>query len=271
MSEMVVYQIKNMGNNKCYIGSTVNKTRRWQKHRDNLERGTHSNPYLQNAYEKCNKSSFKFFVIEKVQKEENLLDREDFYLKYFNYYIPEILYNIAEDAKSSMWGRKHSQKAKQRISEAASNPSEETRKKMSRAHEGKKFSEKTKKKISEANKGREFSEEHKQKLSEAQKGKKHTEKAKEKISRANSGKNHPLYGKTGKDAPIYGKEHSEKAKEKISEANSKLTKKKVKVIKHLLNGNHFTQAEIGKMYGVTRGTIGKIATCKNWSRVKIGK
>ncbi len=75
-----------------------------------------------------------------------------------------------------MYGRKHS---------------EETRKKLSEANKGKKLSEETKKKLSEANKGKKLSEETKKKLSEVQKGtnvmppsfkgRKHSEESKKKM------------------------------------------------------------------------------------------
>lgn len=60
--------------------------------------------------------------------------------------------------------------------------SEETRKKMSKAHKGKHFSEETRNRLSDAHKGKHLSEETKMKISEARNGMKFSEETKRKIS-----------------------------------------------------------------------------------------
>jgi len=52
-----------------------------------------------------------------------------------------------------MYGKCHTQETRQKISEANKNISEETRKRMSESHKGKRLSEETRKKMSEAQKG----------------------------------------------------------------------------------------------------------------------
>ena len=109
--------------------------------------------------------------------------------------------------------------------EGSSNPSPESRKRMSVAkkgksipprskehirklsvaHKGKTHSEETKRKLSEINKGKTLSEETKRKLSEMNKGKTLSEETKKKISEAKKGENHPFYGKIGEKNPAYGK------------------------------------------------------------------
>lgn len=120
-----------------------------------------------------------------------------------------------------MFGKTHSKKARQKISEAAKNISSKTRHKMSIAKIGKNspmfgktHSEKTKKKLSEVGKkrvgdnnpffGKTHSEETKQKLSEAQKGKVLSKETRQKLSEAGKGKT-----------------HSEETKRKMSEAQKK--------------------------------------------------
>ena len=66
-----------------------------------------------------------------------------------------------------MYGKKHSDETRRKMSDAKKNMSEETRKKISVGHKGKHYSEEHKKKISEAKKGKPKSEEHKKKLSKA--------------------------------------------------------------------------------------------------------
>ena len=77
-------------------------------------------------------------------------------------------------------GRKHSEEAKRKNSEA--------HKGKNNYFYGKQLSEEHKKKLSEAKKGKQFSEEHKKKLSEAHKGKKLSEKTKLKLSKKASKK-----------------------------------------------------------------------------------
>ena len=84
-----------------------------------------------------------------------------------------------------------------------SNPTEETRRKMSESHKGKNnyfygktHTEETRKKISESHKGKTLSEETKKKISESEKGKVVSEETKKKIGKSKKGENHPFYGKT---------------------------------------------------------------------------
>lgn len=122
------------------------------------------------------------------------------------------------------------------------------------------------------------------------KDKHHSKYVRQKIREAREGEKNPFYGhshseetkqimseqRSGKDNPMYGKDGDVSWGDKISEAkkgegnhNAILTAKKVKVIKHLLRNNQFTQSEIGDMYGVSRSAIGDISTGKNWSHVSI--
>ncbi len=63
--------------------------------------------------------------------------------------------------------------------------SEETKKKLSEAHKGKRLSEEHKKKISEANKGKKFTEEYCKRVSESLRGRKLSEEHREKVAEAN--------------------------------------------------------------------------------------
>lgn len=82
-------------------------------------------------------------------------------------------------------------------------PSEETRRKMSRAHLGKRQSEATRLKIGLASANRVVSLE-----------------TRARMSVVKSGKNHPMFGRCGELHPWFGKKHSEEARRKISEALS---------------------------------------------------
>lgn len=84
-----IYQILNTKNNKCYIGSSKNIYQRLMKHRYELNRQIHFNPYLQNAYNK-DMSFFSVLILEKCEI-SILLKREQYYINTIN---PE--YNICK-------------------------------------------------------------------------------------------------------------------------------------------------------------------------------
>ena len=62
-------------------------------------------------------------------------------------------------------------------------------------------------------------EEARKKISRALSGRKLSKEHCEKISRANSGKKNGMYGRSGSKNPMYGRTHSEEAREKIKRAN----------------------------------------------------
>lgn len=269
MSEQCVYVIKNTENGKKYIGSTNDKKTRWSKHRSSLRKNKHTNPHLQNSWNKYGEEVFKFSIIEKVEDEEDLQNREQDYLDKEN---PE--YNIKPKADRSQMA----EETKEKISKAQrgeKNPnynkdfSEEWKEKMSKINSGKNnpmydvhltgednpFYGKTHtEEFKERMRGRELSEETKRKISETEKGKEMSEEAKRKISEATSGENNPMYGVDRK-----GEKHPQ----------AELTAKKVKIIKYLLAGNSFLQTEIAKMFGVTKGHISNMAKDRTWSHISI--
>ena len=169
-SSQVIYQIKNLENNHRYIGSTMEKERRWQEHRNTLEYGKHDNSHLQNAWDRHSAESFEFSVLEEVENIENLIDREQYYIDKL-----EPKYNIVPRADRS----KVAEETKEKISKNHVNYSGEKNPMY-----GECLSEKTKRK-----------------MSKSQKGIEHTKEAKEKLSEAMQGENNPMYGKTGEKHP----------------------------------------------------------------------
>ena len=61
-----VYQIRCKRNGKIYVGSAVNVQARWDKHRRELRRGSHPNPYMQHAWKLYGEVSFELLVLEYV-------------------------------------------------------------------------------------------------------------------------------------------------------------------------------------------------------------
>ena len=101
---------------------------------------------------------------------------------------------------------------------------EETKRKMSEGHKGKKLTEKTKRKISEARLGTKHTEEAKRKIGESKLGeknhnygKKQTEETKRKMSEAKLGKKLTEETKRKISKSSLGKKHTEETKRKMSE------------------------------------------------------
>ena len=71
-----IYKILNNKSGKCYIGSAKDLEVRWKRHKRDLKKGTHYNPYLQNAWNKDRGENFTFVVLEEVERDEQLLSAE---------------------------------------------------------------------------------------------------------------------------------------------------------------------------------------------------
>jgi len=78
-----IYLIKNILDEKVYIGSSVNLKGRRYKHFWMLEKGIHDNPHLQNSYNKFGKENFKFEILENCEC-NILVERENYYIDKFN-------------------------------------------------------------------------------------------------------------------------------------------------------------------------------------------
>ncbi len=74
-----IYVIRNLINNKIYIGSSINIYQRLHKHRTQLIRNKHQNCVIQNSVNKYGIDNFECFVIEQCS-EELLTNREQYYI-----------------------------------------------------------------------------------------------------------------------------------------------------------------------------------------------
>lgn len=103
-----IYRILNTTNGKFYIGSSNNMTRRFKEHRYRLGKNSHSNPYLQAAWNKYGSGSFQFEVLEEVAIPD-LLKVEQHYLSS----SPE--YNLARDAYAPTQGLVRTQASRDKV------------------------------------------------------------------------------------------------------------------------------------------------------------
>lgn len=147
-----VYFIRNLVNNKVYIGSSVDVKARWNVHYSLLKRDIHWNKHLQSAWNKCRGDNFVFNIFEEVEDVNKLYEREQYWLDKIQSYERCNGYNMAEDAEASMRGRKIGPMSK------------EHREKLSKAHKGVKrgsMSEEQKRKISKGERGKKLRDTHK--------------------------------------------------------------------------------------------------------------
>lgn len=78
-----IYKILNIKTNKIYIGSSNNIRIRWTRHKHELRKGIHPNPYLQNSFNKYGEGIFVYTIIEET-KESRLLSREQYWIDKLN-------------------------------------------------------------------------------------------------------------------------------------------------------------------------------------------
>lgn len=87
-----IYRIVNLKNSKIYIGSTTNFSRRKKEHFKLLRGNKHKNKHLQFSFNKYKEENFKFEIIEKT---EDLIIREQYYINIINTMNPKIGYNLS--------------------------------------------------------------------------------------------------------------------------------------------------------------------------------
>lgn len=74
-----IYIIWCSGNNKFYLGSSIDIVKRFSQHKRDLQQHVHANAYLQNAWNKYGEDAFEFLVFELVDR-PRLLETEQSYL-----------------------------------------------------------------------------------------------------------------------------------------------------------------------------------------------
>jgi group I intron endonuclease len=122
-----IYKIINVINNKFYVGSAVNFSRRKTRHFSELRGNKHSNAKLQNAWTKYGEAAFVFVIVEELEIGVDILAAETVWLK--QHVGKDYCYNLGVDATAPMlgmvgslsptWGYKHTATAKARISKTS--------------------------------------------------------------------------------------------------------------------------------------------------------
>lgn len=110
-----IYEIKNLLNNKRYIGQSQNIYIRVTKHINLLKRNCHSNKHLQSAWNKYGEESFECNALEHCEKEQ-LNEKEEYWIDYYNSNNNECGYNIrinAFDNRGLKWSDEQRAKMQQ--------------------------------------------------------------------------------------------------------------------------------------------------------------
>ncbi len=242
-SKSGVYQIRNIINNKRYIGSAFDIKGRWRIHKRHLRKGMHCNDYLQRAWNKYGEDSFLFEILERVSNgilskrefRDPLLAREQHYKDLYKSYDRKYGYDICKTAGSAL-GVIRTEEYKKKLSETkkrlnvrpmlGKKHSEESKRKMSIAHLGIIASNETRKKLSTLRSGKnnpmhghEYSLSTRQKMSLAKLGKKLTAEHIENMSKSAKKRiRAPLSEETKNKIKktLTGKRASDETREKMS-------------------------------------------------------
>lgn len=110
----VIYAIKNLVNNKVYVGSSKSPQKRKYRHFYDMKKGTHHSPHLQKSYDKHGKDKFSFYILEECS-EETRKAREIFFIEQFKSNEREFGYNIYEPNEDDF---KCSEDTKKKISDS---------------------------------------------------------------------------------------------------------------------------------------------------------
>lgn len=89
-----IYLIRHLKTLDVYVGSSKNIKKRIRAHRVSLNKNKHRNPHLQKAWNESDHSLFDF-SIQELCEEDTLLDRESYWIKFYDSLNPEKGYNYS--------------------------------------------------------------------------------------------------------------------------------------------------------------------------------
>lgn len=97
---MVIYKITNLNNGKVYIGQSSKLNSRIKQHFSALKKGEHQSKSMQSDWNEGNQLSWE--ILEEVQ--DGAMNRELYWIEYYNSCNPEQGYNIIEPLKRGSTG-----------------------------------------------------------------------------------------------------------------------------------------------------------------------
>lgn len=248
MSKGGIYQIRNLINNKIYVGSTIVFRKRWREHRNGLNGEYHGNDYLQNSWNLHGDNNFTLDIIEYVADSNSLFERERYWLEKLNVTNDSIGYNIYPYPIGYMAGHYP----------------EETRKKISRSNSGEKNGRAilSAKEVWEIKMLLHYTKLRVGEIAE------HFCVSTSAINDIKKGIRWIIIEIDKKD-PF--PEHLQKVYNEINEfsVRQKLTRNQVKEIKIIIRDTDLLNTEIAEIFNIGATTISNIRTGETWSEVSI--
>lgn len=110
-----LYKIVNKATGHCYVGQSQRCKKRIKEHFRLLRWNKHTNPHLQNAYNKYGAKNFYGAIEIEVPNLEELDQVENAFLKGDAWFDEPTVYNIADFAKAPMRGKSHNEETRLRI------------------------------------------------------------------------------------------------------------------------------------------------------------
>lgn len=110
-----IYKIVNRVTGQCYVGQSQRVKKRLKEHFRLLRWGKHTNPHLQNSYNKYGPDAFYGAIEVECPDLEELDQLENAFLQGSAWFEEPTVYNIADFAKAPMRGKEHSEEVRERI------------------------------------------------------------------------------------------------------------------------------------------------------------
>lgn len=111
-----IYMIKNIVDNKVYIGRSKSINLRFSSHKSNLRKNKHINKHLQNAWNKYGEDNFEFSVIEICETIQDTYKKEIFYIDKYKSCNRDMGYNLSYGGEGSgEWSEESKEKLRESL------------------------------------------------------------------------------------------------------------------------------------------------------------
>ena len=110
-----IYKIVNTATGQCYVGQSQYMKKRLKEHFRLLRKNKHTNPHLQNSYNRYGEENFYGAIEAECENLEELDRLEEAFLQGAAWFDEPAVYNIADFAKAPMRGKTHSAEIKEKI------------------------------------------------------------------------------------------------------------------------------------------------------------
>ena len=110
-----IYKIVNKATGQCYVGQSQRVEKRLKEHFRLLRWNKHTNPHLQNAYNKYGLTFFYGALEVECEDLDELDLLEEAFLQGNAWFEEPTVYNISDFAKAPMRNKQHSEEVRQKI------------------------------------------------------------------------------------------------------------------------------------------------------------